>query len=191
LRETPELAQAARAVLERRLSNGGGSTGWSRAWIINCWARLEDGEAAYQSVLALLRHSTRNNLFDVCGMKANSPYQIDGNLGGTAGLIEMLLQSHGGVVRLLPALPKAWPAGSFRGLRARGGVEVDCAWRGGKAVTAKLRAYVDGPLTLAAPAGQKIAAVTQNGKSLAVKNAATEQVTFAVAAGGRYSVSFA
>ncbi len=156
LRETPELAKAARATLERRLANGGGSTGWSRAWIVNCWARLEDGEAAYASLLALLRNSTRPNLFDICGIKANSPFQIDGNLGGTAGIIEMLLQSHGGVVRLLPALPSAWPTGSFRGLRARGGVEVDCAWRNGKATVATLRPSVDGRISLAAPAGQRV-----------------------------------
>jgi alpha-L-fucosidase 2 len=191
LRETPELAKAARTVLERRLSHGGGSTGWSRAWIVNCWARLEDGEAAYQSVLALLRNSTRSNLFDVCGTKANSPYQIDGNLGGTAGLIEMLLQSHGGVVRLLPALPKAWPTGSFRGLRARGGIEIDCIWRSGKATTATLRASVDGPVTLAVPSGQKILGVTQNGENIAVQNAGSAQVSFQLNAGGRYSVSFA
>ena len=191
LRETPELAKAARATLERRLSNGGGSTGWSRAWIVNCWARLEDGEAAYQSVLALLRNSTRNNLFDVCGVKANSPYQIDGNLGGTAGLIEMLLQSHGGVVRLLPALPKAWPAGSFRGLRARGGIEVDCVWREGKAAKATLRASVDSPVTLAVPSGQKILTVTKDGKSLTLQRAADEKVTFELKAGDRCTVAFA
>lgn len=191
LRETPELAKATRIALERRLANGGGSTGWSRAWIVNCWARLEDGEAAYQSVLALLRSSTRNNLFDVCGIKANSPFQIDGNLGGTAGLIEMLLQSHGGVVRLLPALPKTWPAGSFCGLRARGGIEIDCAWRGGKAATAALRASVEGPVTLAVPSGQRILGVTQNGRSLPLQRKASEQVTFTLRAGDHCSVSFA
>ncbi len=191
LRETPELAKAARAVLERRLSNGGGSTGWSRAWIVNCWARLEDGEAAYQSVLALLRNSTRNNLFDVCGTKANSPYQIDGNLGGTAGLIEMLLQSHGGVVRLLPALPKAWATGSFRGLRARGGIEIDCVWRNAKATAAALRASADGKVTLAVPAGQRIVAVTQDGSPLALEDAGTMQASFQAEAGREYAVSFA
>jgi alpha-L-fucosidase 2 len=160
LRETPELARAARATLERRLVNGGGSTGWSRAWIVNCWARLEDGEAAHASLLALLRNSTRPNLFDICGTKANSPFQIDGNLGGTAGIIEMLLQSHGGVVRLLPALPSAWPMGSFSGLRARGGLEVDCAWRNGKATVATLRPSIPGRVYLAAPAEQSILRVT-------------------------------
>ncbi len=191
LRATPELAGAARTALERRLQNGGGSTGWSRAWIVNCWARLEDGEAAYQSLLALLRNSTRPNLFDVCGMKANSPFQIDGNLGGTAGLIEMLLQSHGGVVRLLPALPQAWPAGSFRGLRTRGGLEVDLAWREGKAVSAALRASVDGEVTLAVPAGQQIHSVTRGGSRLALANAGTAQASFRAKAGKEYAVSFA
>ena len=191
LRETPELARAARAVLERRLSNGGGSTGWSRAWIVNCWARLEDGDAAYQSVLALLRNSTRNNLFDVCGMKTNSPYQIDGNLGGTAGLVEMLLQSHGGVVRLLPALPAAWPEGSFRGLCARGAIEIDLAWSNDKATTATLRAGVDGPITLAPPAGQQIAAITGSGGTLRTTPAAGGAVTAQLARGAEYRVRFA
>ncbi|HEX4028858.1 MAG TPA: glycoside hydrolase family 95 protein [Terracidiphilus sp.] len=191
LRETPELARAARAVLERRLANGGGSTGWSRAWIVNCWARLEDGDAAYQSVLALLRHSTRNNLFDVCGVKANSPYQIDGNLGGVAGLVEMLLQSHGGVVRLLPALPAAWPAGSFRGLGARGALEVDLAWRNGKAAAATLRAGVDGPITLALPAGQRVAGIAAGSGPLHLSPAANGAVTAVLKAGAEYSVAFA
>ncbi len=191
LRETPALAKAARAVLERRLSNGGGSTGWSRAWIVNCWARLEDGEAAYQSVLALLRHCTRNNFFDVCGMKANSPYQIDGNLGGTAGLVEMLLQSHGGVIRLLPALPSAWPAGSFRGLRARGAVEVDLVWRNGKATAAKLRAGMDGPITLALPAGQQVATIAGSSGPLRLTPAANGAIAATLKAGAEYSLTFA
>lgn len=189
LRGTPQLAEAARKSIQRRLAYGGGSTGWSRAWIINCWARLEDGESAYKSVLALLRHSTRLNLFDVCGMKPNSPFQIDGNLGGTAALAEMLLQSHGGVVRLLPALPKAWPAGSFRGLRARGGLEVDCAWRDGKATTARLRASLDGRVKLAAPQGQRIVRVEQRGKTMAPSGKAEYELE--VRRGGEYAVLFA
>jgi len=191
LRETPDLAKAARATLERRLANGGGSTGWSRAWIVNCWARLEDGEAAYQSMLTLLRNSTRSNFFDVCGVKPDSPYQIDGNLGGTAGLVEMLLQSHGGVIRLLPALPAAWPAGSFRGLRARGAAEIDLTWRSGKATTAKLRTGVDGPLTFAAPAGQQIIAIAGNAGSLPLTPAANGAVTAVFKSGAEYSVTFA
>src|SRR6185312_57308 len=105
LRGTPALAEAARKTLDLRLAAGGGSTGWSRAWIVNCYARLEDGDRCHQQLLELLKLSTRDNLFDVCGIKANSVYQIDGNLGGPAGMAEMLLQSHGGIVRLLPALP--------------------------------------------------------------------------------------
>jgi alpha-L-fucosidase 2 len=190
LRGTPELAQAARKVLERRLDNGGGSTGWSRAWIINCWARLEDGEAAYRSVLELLRHSTRANLFDVCGMKANAPFQIDGNLGGAAGLMEMLLQSHSGVVRLLPALPKAWPTGSFRGLRARGGVEVDCAWRDGRATSATLRASQDAEVHLAAPRGQKIASIADDSGQLRFTQVADGTVAAFLKQGTKYSVRF-
>jgi alpha-L-fucosidase 2 len=168
LRGTPALADAARASIRGRLENGGGSTGWSRAWIINCLARLEDGDGAYASILQLIRQSTRHNLFDVCGIKENSPFQIDGNLGGPAGFAEMLLQSHGGIVRLLPALPTAWPAGSFRGLRARGGVEVDCRWREGKAIDATLRTTLDGKIRLAVPKGQRVARVTQEGKPVAV-----------------------
>ncbi len=191
LRGTPELAQAARKVLERRLDNGGGSTGWSRAWIINCWARLQDGEAAYRSALELLRHSTRHNLFDVCGLKANAPFQIDGNLGGPAGLAEMLLQSHSGTIRLLPALPKAWPAGSFRGLRARGGVEVDCLWRNGKIMNVALRAGLTGTVMLAAPAGQRVVRVTHTGRHLPLRRASADEVEMHLQAGGTYSVEFA
>lgn len=169
-RGTPTLARACRATLDKRLAAGGGSTGWSRSWIINCMARLEDGDAAYQNVLQLFRQSTRHNLFDVCGLKANSPFQIDGNLGGPTGFIEMLLQSHANgaekdqnVVRLLPALPAAWPDGSFRGLRARGGLEISLTWENGRATTAVLRGTAGQTHRIAAPRGQKITSVTRGG----------------------------
>ena len=132
---TPEFFAAARKTIERRLANGGGHTGWSRAWIINFYARLADGNAAYDNIVALLKKSTLPNMFD-----NHPPFQIDGNFGGTAGITEMLLQSHDGCVDILPALPDAWKDGSFEGFIARGGMKVSAKWVDGTVVSCHVEA---------------------------------------------------
>lgn len=124
---TPELAKAAKVTLERRLSYGGGHTGWSRAWIINLWARLKEGELAYENVKELLKKSTMINLLD-----NHPPFQIDGNFGGTAGIGEMLMQEEEGYIELLPAIPKTWDKGTVQGLCAKGGLILNFTWEQGK-----------------------------------------------------------
>jgi alpha-L-fucosidase 2 len=185
-RGTPELARAARTTLERRLANGGGHTGWSRAWIINFWARLEDAQQAHDNIVALLAKSTLSNMLD-----NHPPFQIDGNFGGAAGIAEMLLQSHAGEIALLPALPTAWPDGAVTGLRARGAVGVDIEWRGGRAVRAALTPAFDGEQILRAPRDQRIAAIRDAGRPLAFSARPDGSVSVRLPAGRASVVEFA
>ncbi len=124
---TPELAAAAERTLQKRLACGGGHTGWSRAWIINHYAKLWDGEKAHENLRQLLIKSTLPNLFD-----NHPPFQIDGNFGAAAGMIEMLVQSNADRVVLLPALPSAWKRGRLMGVRVCGNARMNIVWRDGR-----------------------------------------------------------
>ena len=146
---TPELAAAARKVLEYRLSHISDSNRWSggRIWHTSFWARLEEGERGYEALMEVLRGHLASSLLTCC-WNNRIPFQIDANLGGTAGIAELLLQSHAGQLHLLPALPEAWPEGCVEGLCARGGFEVDMEWKGGKLIRALIHSESGGECTV-------------------------------------------
>jgi alpha-L-fucosidase 2 len=161
LERTPELAKAARTSLERRLSFGGGQTGWSRAWVVNFWDHLHDGKQAYDSLQVMIRQSTFPNLMDT---HPPGLFQIDGNLGAANGMLEALVQSRwmpeAAEIDLLPALPQQWVEGSVEGLRVRGGAAVNMRWKGGKVERLDLHTTAREALRIIPPAGQSIARVT-------------------------------
>lgn len=153
--DTPELMHAARITLERRLSSGGGHTGWSRAWIIGLWAKFLDGDKAYENFRALLAGSTFPNLMDNHPMGDGFIFQIDGNLGAAAAMIEMLVQCRNGYIRLLPALPKQFADGSVEGILLRGGITLGMKWEKGVLVRASLESAKEQNVTVDANGEKK------------------------------------
>ena len=179
----PALIDAIRQSLEHRLAHGGGGTGWSRAWVVNLWARLGDGDRACEHLQQLLGTYTLPNLFDHHPYGDGCVFQIEGNFGGAAGVLEMLVQSHEPagdhplerVISLLPALPGAWPEGRVEGLRARGGFGLDLAWEDGQLQCAALRSFLGTRCTLRS---RQPVRVERDGQATALEVVAPDAVTF-------------
>lgn len=176
---TPKLADAARATLVRRLIHGGGNMGWSCAWIANMWARLYDGRMVYENIKQILVNFTNPNL-----LNTHPPFQIDGNFGGVSAITESLLQSCGGEINLLPALPDEWSCGRVRGLRAKGGFSVSIEWKNGKLSSAEITSDLGGECRLRANC---VVSVLCRGESVDSK-IENGVIVFGTAAGNTYTV---
>jgi len=183
---TPDLAKAARLSLERRLSYGGGQTGWSRAWVVNFWDHLHDGKQAYESLQVMIKQSTFPNLMDT---HPPGLFQIDGNLGAANGMLEALVQSRwmpdAAEIDLLPALPQEWSEGSVEGLRVRGGAILDMHWKNGNVISLQLHATSSGTIRLIPPGGQTLSSVTTTAET-----STSTDGTIRMQAGKSYQVRF-
>ena len=175
-------SQASRVALERRLEYGGGGTGWSLAWIISLWARFSEGDKANEMLTKLLRVSTADNLLDL-----HPPliFQIDGNLGAVAGIAELLLQSHEGILRLLPALPSAWSQGAVEGLRARGGFEIAMSWKHSQLEQAQIVSLFGGVCRIQSEHPLEI---TYEGQPVAITHGDSGLIEFLTQEGAAYDI---
>lgn len=182
--KTPDLWEAARVSLERRLAAGGGHTGWSRAWTACCFARFGEGDAAWEHLHALITDFATSSLLDLHPPRI---FQIEGNLGGTAAILEMLLQSYHEELDLLPALPSAWPTGECRGLRARGGFTVNIRWQDGQLETASIQAQVNRVCTVKTR-GRSLLVTDDQGHPVDAKDTGT-YLRFPAVAGRSYHVT--
>ncbi len=186
LEDEPELTRAARASLERRLAHGGGHTGWSRAWVVCCWTRLREGDLACEHLVHLITDFATDSLLDLHPPRI---FQIEGNLGGSAGIAEMLLQSHRGIIRLLPALPKTWPDGEVKGLCARGGFVLNLRWTGGSLRELTIHSRCGRECVLRVP--DKLAIATAEGIELnEIQEPGESLAAFPTEPGKTYSFTF-
>ena len=179
--EDDMYAQAMKKTLELR---GDGGTGWSKAWKINFWARLRDGNHAGLMVNQIIKESTLANLFDT-----HPPFQIDGNFGATAGMTEMLLQSQGGWIDLLPALPDMWHSGSVEGLKARGNFEVGLDWSDGALQTAKIKSLSGGDCAVKYPGLSEFVVKDSTGKTVQFTVIDQDNISFPTQKGTTYTIS--
>jgi len=184
--DVAHLVKAARVSLERRLASGGGHTGWSRAWTLCCWARLREGDLAYEHLRALICDFATSSLLDLHPPRI---FQIEGNLGGTAGIAELLLQSHLGVLRILPALPGEWPDGKATGLCARGGFVVDVEWAGGRPREATILSTLGGECCVDVEQHGE-PNVTLDGKAVTVNRPHAGRISFKTRKGGAYVLTW-